>query len=154
MGSAPLDQGLLAEGNLMSSPKDWMAERQQQEEEERFRLIAQDVAQRQRTRIRTQHVKNILGRLTTTRGFAAQQTNRQLEQAWNVAVGNQMARLTQVGEIRRGVLQITVKQSVVAQELGFRRHDLVKKLQNSLPDADIRDLRFRVGILKSSDKNQ
>lgn len=135
----------------MSRPNDSMEERLRQEEEERFRLIAQDVVQRQRTRIRTQHVKNILGRLTASRGFAAQQTSRQLEQAWASAVGHHLVRLTQVGEIRRGVLQVTVSQSVVAQELGFRKADLIKKLQTSLPDAEIRDLRFRVGLLKSSE---
>lgn len=118
-------------------------------EEERLRAISQDVIKRQGTRVRHRHVKELLSRITASRGLAQQQTNHQLHQAWSSAVGPAIDKLTQVSNVRRGVLQVTVSNSIVAQELGFQKQSLVNRLQNELPDAGIRDLRFRVGPLNS-----
>lgn len=117
-------------------------------EEERFRSIAQDVSQRQRTRIRHRHVKDVLSRITSARGIAQVQTNQELTDAWTSAVGALIARQTQVGPIRRGMLQVTVANSTVAQELGFQKSALIEKLKKLVPDAGIRDFRFRVGPVK------
>lgn len=116
-------------------------------DEDRFQSIAQDVSKRQRTRIRHRHIKDVLSRITASRGIAQVQSNQQLVDAWSAAVGAIIARQSQVGPIRRGVLQVTVANSIVAQELGFQKLALVKKLKEQIPDAGIRDFRFRVGPL-------
>lgn len=131
----------------MNSHRDFLRRKQEQEEEERLAAISSDVKKRQRTRIRTQHIKQIISRVTSVRSFAQQQTGAQLDQAWKVVVGTEVASMTRVGSIKRGVLEITVTSSVVAQELGFAKGELVRQLQSQVPDAGIRDLRLRVGLL-------
>ncbi len=58
-----------------------------------------------------------------------------------------LAKYTHPGRLRRGVLEITVANSMTIQELTFQKQDVLKKLQAELPDAKIRDLRFRVGVI-------
>jgi hypothetical protein len=49
--------------------------------------------------------------------------------------------------VRRGVLEVLVGNSTLAQELGFQKKSLVKRLAELLPEEKIRDLKFRVGPL-------
>ena len=46
------------------------------------------------------------------------------------------------------VVEVTVCNSAVLQELTFRKTELVKKIATALPDQKIRDMRFRIGTLK------
>ena len=56
-----------------------------------------------------------------------------------------MASYSRLGNIRRGVVEVTVSNSTVLQELTFQKTELLKKITTALPDQKIRDLRFRVG---------
>jgi hypothetical protein len=56
-----------------------------------------------------------------------------------------MKRFTQAGLIKRGALEVTVANSMLVQELGYRKAELLATLGQLLPDQTIRDLRFRVG---------
>jgi len=47
------------------------------------------------------------------------------------------------------VLDIAVQNSAAMQELMFRKHNLVKELNEKLPGLNIRDIRFRVVDLQS-----
>lgn len=126
---------------------DWLEVDDDAAEEERFQQIAKDVMGRQRTRIRYRHAKETLARVIASRGLAQQRTDEQLQTAWNEAAGERLAKKTRVGLIRRGTLEVMVSHSVVAQELGFMKPVLLKKLRTLLSDARVRDLRFRVGPL-------
>ncbi|MBN1590341.1 MAG: DUF721 domain-containing protein, partial [Pirellulales bacterium] len=54
------------------------------------------------------------------------------------------ARYTRPGAIRRGVLQVTVANSAMLQELVFQKRDVLLSLKRLLPDTNIQDLRFQV----------
>lgn len=92
-------------------------------------------------------IGNVVAQLITARGYGRIQANANFAAAWQTAVGPALAKYTHAGRLRRGVLEITVSNSMTIQELTFQKQDILKKLQAELPDAKIRDLRFRVGAV-------
>jgi predicted nucleic acid-binding Zn ribbon protein len=71
-----------------------------------------------------------------------------LEDAWNAAVGEPSCRQTRLGEVRRGVLNVTVAHSTLLEDLAaFRKPDLLAALRSGAPATTIHDIRFRVGAI-------
>ncbi len=96
----------------------------------------------------------ILSRLFTARGWGRRQERLRLEQAWAGAAGPEQAKQTQVSNLRRGVLEIVVGNSVLLQELAhFQKRRLLEELRKRLPGLTIIDLRFRNGVVQS-DQNR
>jgi hypothetical protein len=90
----------------------------------------------------------ILGELLTVRGYVQLRAKQELEDIWNKAVGQPDCWQTQVGEVRRGVLNVTVAHSTLLEELaGFRKPTLLLALRSVSPGASIHDIRFRLGVL-------
>lgn len=95
----------------------------------------------------------ILSDLYTLRGYAQLQASGELEEAWNEAVGEADREHTQVGQIRRGVLNVTVAHPSLLEELAaFRKAELLATLQQRLPDAGVQDIRFRIGLVNRHEK--
>ena len=94
-----------------------------------------------------QSIGYVLGELIARTGYARVQGSQALESAWQRIAGELAARLTRVTTIRGGKLEIIVANSVLVQELTFRKAELLKQLAGEMPEAKIRDLRFRVGSL-------
>jgi predicted nucleic acid-binding Zn ribbon protein len=90
-------------------------------------------------------VGDILAQLIQRRGYAQVRQSGQWNEAWAAAAGPQFAAVTEVGQLRRGVLEITAANSLVMQELGFEKERILHQLKTDLPDAGIKQLRFRVG---------
>ena len=113
-------------------------------------------------------VGEILSRLFTARGWGRRQERLRLEQAWQEVVGQvcqqvvgpvsppaasrQAAEQTQVGGIRRGVLDVIVGNAVLLQELAhFRKRQLLEGLRQRLPRLPITELRFRAGVVNKQE---
>jgi predicted nucleic acid-binding Zn ribbon protein len=95
-------------------------------------------------------LSNILGELFTVRGYGRLWARQELEDAWNEAVGEPYRHQTQVGEVRRGVLTVTVAHSSLLEELvSFRKALLLEALRSGAPATAIHDIRFRVGAIAS-----
>jgi predicted nucleic acid-binding Zn ribbon protein len=92
-------------------------------------------------------IGNVLAQLITARGYGRIQADSNFAGAWQTAVGPALAKYTLPGRLRRGVLEITVTNSMAVQELTFQKQQILAKLQTQLPDARIRDLRFRIGAI-------
>ncbi len=92
-------------------------------------------------------IANVLAQLITARGYGRIQADANFAAAWQAAVGEALAKYTLPGRLRRGVLEITVTNSMTVQELTFQKQQVLTKLQTQLPDARIRDLRFRIGSI-------
>lgn len=90
---------------------------------------------------------NVLSQLLAKRGYAQVQTAASCEAAWRQAVGDKIAASTRSGNVRRGVLEVVVRNSAVLQELAFVKAGVVKKLAQLIPEHQIRDVRFRVGSI-------
>jgi hypothetical protein len=94
-------------------------------------------------------LSEILGELFTVRGYGRLRVRQELEEAWNRAVGEPLCRQTQLGEVRRGVLNVTVSHSALLEELAaFRKPALLEALRAAALATPIQDIRFRVGRLE------
>ena len=92
-------------------------------------------------------VRDVLSQLFAKRGYGQVQTAATCDAAWREAVGQKLAADTRAGNVRRGVLEVLVRNSVSAQELGFLKTKIVKMLGKLIPEQQIRDVRFRVGTI-------
>jgi predicted nucleic acid-binding Zn ribbon protein len=70
-----------------------------------------------------------------------------LTAAWQRAAGETFAPYTLPGRLKRGVLEVTVTNSTVIQELTFQKQQILASLREQCPDATIRDLKFRIGTI-------
>lgn len=93
-----------------------------------------------------QKLSNVLTDLMAQRGYAQLAASEECNDAWRKVIGS-MEKFTRATEVKRGVLQIIVSNSVVMQELTFRRPELVAAMSKALPNHKIKDLRFRVGSI-------
>ena len=90
---------------------------------------------------------DVIAQLMARQGYGRLQSAAIESETWQQAVGPPLGEHTRPGRTRRGVLEITVRNSTVLQELIFRKTELLDKLAHCLPDANISDLRFRVGVI-------
>jgi predicted nucleic acid-binding Zn ribbon protein len=94
---------------------------------------------------RPKKIADVLAQLITARGYGRIQADADFTAAWQAAAGTSLARFTRPGRLRRGQLEVTVSNSTIIQELTFEKQNILAALQAKLPDANIRDLRFRLG---------
>jgi len=92
-------------------------------------------------------VRDVLSQLLAKRGYAQIQTAAGCEAAWREAVGVKLSADTRPGNVKRGVLEVLVRNSSALQELAFLKSKIVKNLAKRIPEQKIRDLRFRVGAM-------
>jgi hypothetical protein len=91
-------------------------------------------------------LSEILGELFTVRGYGRLRALGELEEAWNAAVGEPHCGQTRLGEVRRGVVTVTVAHPTLLEELAaFRKPELLAALRACPPGSHIQDIRFRVG---------
>ena len=91
-------------------------------------------------------VSDILGELFALRGLGRLRALKELEDAWNAAVGEPRCRQTRIGEVRRGILNVTVAHSTLLEELAaFQKPTILAALRQNAPGTVIHDIRFRVG---------
>ncbi|HBJ34610.1 MAG TPA: DUF721 domain-containing protein [Planctomycetaceae bacterium] len=89
-------------------------------------------------------IGSLISQLMARRGYAQVFAAEGLQAALETEVGSTLAAAVKVGNIKRGVLNIYVTDSVTMQELAFRKRSLLKKLQEAQPDRVITDLRFHI----------
>jgi len=91
-------------------------------------------------------LKEILGRLFTSRGWGRRQERLHIEKAWADAVGPEREPHTRGLGLRRGVLEVEVDSAVLLQELAhFHKRRLLEQLRGRLAGATVNDLRLRAG---------
>ena len=91
-------------------------------------------------------ISEILGDLCAARGCGGLRARKELEDAWTPAVGEPGCRQTLVGDVRRGVLNVTVAHPTLLEELAaFQKPTLLAALRQNAPGTVIHDIRFRVG---------
>jgi predicted nucleic acid-binding Zn ribbon protein len=89
----------------------------------------------------------LVSELLTRRGYARVKAASQLADVWGDVVGERIAGMTSAGTIRRGMLEVTCKNSAVMQELAFKKHSLVTELNQKMgsqANQQIQDLKLRV----------
>lgn len=97
-------------------------------------------------------LSDVLGELFASRGFGRLRAQKELEDAWDAAVGEPGCRQTKLGEVRRGVLNVTVAHPALLEELAaFRKSSLLAALRQNAPGTVVHDIRFRVGPVDPPD---
>ncbi len=94
---------------------------------------------------RPRRAGELVAQLLARSGYARVRSSSALDDAWREAAGELLAKHSRLGNVRRGVLQITVANSTMAQEFTFQKKQLLGRLARLLPDEKIRDLRFSTG---------
>ena len=107
--------------------------------------VCKDIASRQRYLGGPQSIADALSQLMARRGYARIQAATELSSVWEEVVGDTLASQSRPGNVRRGVLEVTVGNSAVVQELTFIKRTILKEFKRLVPEEKIRDLRFRVG---------
>lgn len=96
----------------------------------------------------TRSLTDVLSELITIRGYGRIWIRQTLENAWNKAIGEPYCYQTQIGEVRRGVLNVTVAHSSLLEDLvAFRKRSLLTSLQSSALGKAIHDIQFRVASI-------
>ncbi len=95
-----------------------------------------------------QRLGEVLNELFARRGYARRQAQANYAMVWSEAAGKGLAAHTRVARVVRGRMEVIVASSTLVQELTFRKSELIEKLAGQLPEAEIRDLRFRVGRVR------
>jgi predicted nucleic acid-binding Zn ribbon protein len=91
-------------------------------------------------------LSEILGQMFVSRGWSRLGEKLKLEAAWAAAAGEEVAKQTRVSSLKRGVLEIEVRSSVLQQELAqFLKRTLLKAVREKLPHPPVNDLKFRSG---------
>lgn len=75
--------------------------------------------------------------------------DRRLIDAWNRAVGPQIAAKAQPDRLREGVLYVRVSTSVWMHELQFMKQDILEKLNGILGTAAVSQIRFFIGDVEA-----
>ena len=92
-----------------------------------------------------QKMADVIAGLMARRGYAQIKTSGACAEAWQQAAGANLGQHSRAGNVRRGVLEVMVRNSAVLQELTFNKEQLLAHLADLLPDQKIAELRFRVG---------
>jgi Dna[CI] antecedent, DciA len=92
-----------------------------------------------------QALTNVLMELNATHSFSQACVRQVLEDAWNAAVGKPQCYQTKISRLHRGVLNVTVADSILLGELvAFRKAGLIAALKRSGLGIAIHDISFRV----------
>ncbi len=93
-----------------------------------------------------ENLSDVLGRLFAARGWGRQSGRAKLEAAWAAAIGPEFLPDTRVLVIRRGVLEVEVRNGVLLQELAqFHKRKLLGAVREGMPGTTLSDLKFRAG---------
>ena len=93
---------------------------------------------------RVRPIGSLVNQLMSRRGYAQVVANETLHEAIASILDEHLRSAFQVGNLRRGVLQVFASDSVTLQELNFRKRAILKHLQATVPENKVTDLRFRI----------
>ena len=116
-------------------------------EDRELKAVCEEIRGRQRFLGGPKHVADLLSTLLSRRGYAQVKSAADCVSAWEKAAGPELAKDSRAGDVRRGVLEVMVRNSVLMQELTFQKRQLIKRLGRLAPEHKIRDIRFRVGSI-------
>jgi predicted nucleic acid-binding Zn ribbon protein len=94
-------------------------------------------------------IGNIIAQLVNRRGYAQIHAAGERDEAWQATAGEELAKMTQFSVLRRGVFEVLVANSLLMQELTFRKEQLLAGLHEALPESGIKQLKFKIGRIDS-----
>lgn len=88
-------------------------------------------------------LKNALMRLIRSKGLVNRSAAESLDAEWKRIVGPDLGRRSTARKVNAGVLEVAVTNSAALEELrGFMHETILQQLQTSLPQSNIRTIRY------------
>ena len=87
-------------------------------------------------------IKTVLNTYLFKTGLDAGVNQQQAVNIWPKAVGKKIAENTTVQDVKHGVLIVRVDSPIWAQELQFRKKEVLFKINTALGKKTIKDIRF------------
>lgn len=115
--------------------------------EQDFSAADKFISERQTFQRRPKKAVDILTRLMARKGYGQQLAANELQQVWNQLIPTDWQSQTGIGNLKQGVLEVIVGTPVLRQRLEFEKKQLLKQLQQQLPQNNIKEIRFRIGNL-------
>jgi hypothetical protein len=94
---------------------------------------------------RPKKAADLIAQLMARKGWGQSTAVDELDIAWNLVATTAWSQQTQLGNVRKGVLEVIVANSALLHQLEFKKQSLVASLQQRLPQNKIKDIRFRIG---------
>ena len=92
-------------------------------------------------------LNDILPGILSKLGIGRQRKDDDFAACWKEMAAD-LAAQTRFNGIRRGVVEILAQNSLIIQELSYRKDAFLETMRQRYPDASIKDLRFRIGLLE------
>ena len=93
----------------------------------------------------TLSVADLAPKIVAQAGLADRVKLEDVLSAWQEIVGDLLFRLTRPDSMERGILTVRLTQPSAHHALSLEKTKILKRLQARLPEAKIRDIRFRHG---------
>jgi predicted nucleic acid-binding Zn ribbon protein len=93
-----------------------------------------------------QRIGDVVNQLMARQGYGQIVGSEQIRTAWKDIAGP-LGTHSVPGNLKRGVLEVFVRNSAVMQELTFQKRQLLVELAEVFNQQTIEDLRFRVGTI-------
>ena len=98
-------------------------------------------------------IGDVITDLMAQRGYAQIASTAELRKWWTDALSgdsgpSKLGKFSLPRELKRGVLHVMVSNSVVMQELAFRKQELIQALNQAKPEQQIKDIRYRLGSIR------
>ena len=98
---------------------------------------------------RPKRIGNVVAQLVQRKGYAqiraAGERRMRGGRPWEGRAANNGSGMTRVAGLRRGVFEVQVANSLLMQELTFQKETLLERLQDALPEDDVKQIKFTVG---------
>ena len=89
-------------------------------------------------------IGDVLPQLIVRCGLHRRRNWEPIEEAWQQAVGGEVAAVTRVTKLHRGTLTVKVPHNAYMQELSFRHSELIDMLAELLKEERIKKIRFEL----------
>jgi len=87
-------------------------------------------------------VANILDRMFKNKGFGKKLVQYSVFEIWSDVVGSTIAAKTTPRKMQGDTLVVTTTSAAWANELSFMKPVILKKIQEKIPEIEIKDIRF------------
>lgn len=78
----------------------------------------------------------------------ADKTLQEVRDVWREIVGEEVSRCTEIMDLKKGVLYVTVESTVLIHHLtNFEKNAIIAKIQELTRGKYLNDIRFKVGML-------
>lgn len=92
---------------------------------------------------RPKQLGQLIQSLVRRKGLTEESAGRELDDIWKKVAGQRIAANSYVRRLRAGVLEVSVSNGVILEELTcYLQHELLPKIQQSHPSPPVNSLKF------------